>query len=97
MWVPYPRFKLSRQQALFGLEQVNVASTPLFSACPFKTVDSGNADDPFRRPCPAYSVMYRTLDGSCNNVDHPEWGAALRPFARFLPPDYRWVLIKLTL
>ncbi|KAF2360023.1 hypothetical protein FHG87_009222 [Trinorchestia longiramus] len=79
----HSRFQLSRQQALFGLEQVSVENTALFSACPFKSDDTA-----FRRPCPAYSVMYRTLDGSCNNADHPEWGAALRPFARFLPPDY---------
>uniref|UniRef100_T1IAX5 Uncharacterized protein n=1 Tax=Rhodnius prolixus TaxID=13249 RepID=T1IAX5_RHOPR len=28
---------------------------------------------------------YRTKDGSCNNVRHPEWGAAYTPFLRMLP------------
>ncbi|XP_019643307.1 PREDICTED: peroxidasin-like [Branchiostoma belcheri] len=31
---------------------------------------------------------YRTADGSCNNIDNPHWGAALRPFKRFMLPKY---------
>ncbi|XP_037780731.1 chorion peroxidase-like [Penaeus monodon] len=76
------QFLLTRQQALFGLEQVSLRNTALYDACPVKT------DEFSERPCPAYSVMYRTLDGTCNNLDKQEWGAAFRPFARFLPPDY---------
>ncbi|ROT69525.1 hypothetical protein C7M84_012292 [Penaeus vannamei] len=75
-------FLLTRQQALFGLEQVSLRNTALYDACPVKTEEFSE------RPCPAYSVMYRTLDGTCNNLDKQEWGAAFRPFARFLPPDY---------
>jgi len=76
------QMKLSRQEALFGLQHVDVQATPLASACPFKS------EAPFNRPCPAYSALYRTLDGSCNNKQRSQQGAALRPFARFLPPDY---------
>ena len=32
--------------------------------------------------------MYRTPDGTCNNVKHPTWGSSFMPFLRFLPPDY---------
>ncbi|KAK3577817.1 hypothetical protein CHS0354_028872 [Potamilus streckersoni] len=32
--------------------------------------------------------VYRTLDGSCNNLDHPEWGMAFRPQRRLLNPEY---------
>ncbi|XP_071091011.1 salivary peroxidase/catechol oxidase-like [Haliotis cracherodii] len=32
--------------------------------------------------------LYRTPDGSCNNLDHPHWGAANQPFRRYLPPEY---------
>ncbi|KAL3854991.1 hypothetical protein ACJMK2_014223 [Sinanodonta woodiana] len=32
--------------------------------------------------------VYRTLDGSCNNLNHPEWGMAFRPQRRLLNPEY---------
>ncbi|KAK3577813.1 hypothetical protein CHS0354_028865 [Potamilus streckersoni] len=32
--------------------------------------------------------VYRTLDGSCNNLNHPEWGMAFRPQRRLLTPAY---------
>uniref|UniRef100_V9GWQ8 Peroxidasin n=1 Tax=Craspedacusta sowerbii TaxID=128124 RepID=V9GWQ8_CRASO len=31
---------------------------------------------------------YRSIDGSCNNLNHPMWGAALTPFSRLLRPVY---------
>lgn len=31
---------------------------------------------------------YRSYDGSCNNFNHPMWGAALTPFSRLLIPNY---------
>jgi len=31
---------------------------------------------------------YRQIDGHCNNVQTPEWGANYSPFQRALPPDY---------
>lgn len=31
---------------------------------------------------------FRSFDGSGNNLAHPEWGAAHRPFVRWLPNDY---------
>ncbi|XP_066271451.1 eosinophil peroxidase-like [Branchiostoma lanceolatum] len=34
------------------------------------------------------SSKYRTIDGSCNNIDNPLWGSSLTPFQRFLPPIY---------
>lgn len=76
------RFLLTRQQSLFGLGQVSLRNTALFEGCPVKSEAFDEVS------CPAYSVMYRTMDGTCNNIDMPEWGAAYRPFARFLPPDY---------
>ncbi|XP_069697432.1 uncharacterized protein [Periplaneta americana] len=38
------------------------------------------------RSCPP--SKYRSLDGSCNNVRHPDWGASGTPFRRLFPPDY---------
>ncbi|XP_071944046.1 uncharacterized protein [Antedon mediterranea] len=31
---------------------------------------------------------YRTINGTCNNLDNVHWGAALTPMPRFLAPDY---------
>ena len=31
---------------------------------------------------------YRTIDGSCNNLQHPTWGQSIRPIGRRLPPQY---------
>ena len=34
------------------------------------------------------SSLYRTYDGSCNNVVNPSWGAANTPFVRIVNPKY---------
>ncbi|KAJ8918066.1 hypothetical protein NQ315_011523 [Exocentrus adspersus] len=36
--------------------------------------------------CP--ETKYRSLDGSCNNLKHPEWGMAMTRFRRLLPAEY---------
>ncbi|XP_041987312.1 peroxidasin [Aricia agestis] len=35
-----------------------------------------------------YHGKYRSIDGSCNNFDHPTWGASLTGFRRILFPIY---------
>lgn len=35
-----------------------------------------------------YHRRYRTLDGTCNNLQHPLRGAAIMPFSRLLDSDY---------
>ncbi|CAH8532540.1 unnamed protein product [Heterobilharzia americana] len=35
-----------------------------------------------------FHLRYRSIDGTCNNLNHPRWGAALVPFRRLLPPKY---------
>uniref|UniRef100_A0A0K0EPD5 peroxidase n=2 Tax=Strongyloides stercoralis TaxID=6248 RepID=A0A0K0EPD5_STRER len=35
-----------------------------------------------------YHKFFRTLDGSCNNLKHPTWGAGKTRYLRLLPPLY---------
>lgn len=35
-----------------------------------------------------YHAKYRSIDGSCNNLENPTWGASLTGFRRILPPTY---------
>jgi len=34
------------------------------------------------------TLCYRTIDGSCNNLNFPLWGKSLTSQARFIPPSY---------
>ncbi|XP_047738049.1 peroxidasin [Hyalella azteca] len=35
-----------------------------------------------------FHLKYRTIDGTCNNLDNPTWGSSLTGFRRILPPIY---------
>ncbi|KFM64222.1 Chorion peroxidase, partial [Stegodyphus mimosarum] len=37
------------------------------------------------------SSLYRTLDGSCNNLKHPRWGSLFSCHERLLPANYKGV------
>lgn len=45
------------------------------------------ANHPKMKACP--SLLYRTLNGSCNNEHHPSWGSAFSAYSRLLPPAYK--------
>lgn len=36
----------------------------------------------------ARNSPYRSIDGRCNNLIHPSWGAAITPQPRYLPAEY---------
>lgn len=40
------------------------------------------------RVCDEMAKMYRNLDGSCNNLESPNLGAAMTEYSRLLPADY---------
>nr|XP_045600702.1 peroxidase-like [Procambarus clarkii] len=39
-------------------------------------------------PAPCTPSKYRSVDGTCNNLKNPTWGASFTPFRRALPPEY---------
>lgn len=47
-----------------------------------------NGGKPGEPECPDKNDKYRSIDGSCNNFDHPYWGRSYVCHIRLLPPDY---------
>jgi len=91
------QFMLTRQQVVYGLERVELRSTDLFIECPFRLALERNGwqegPEGRQRPggeprCKGLDLLYRTADGTCNNLKHTSWGSSFMPFLRFLPPDY---------
>ncbi|GFN82743.1 40S ribosomal protein s21, partial [Plakobranchus ocellatus] len=39
--------------------------------------------------CSLTDLQYRTVDGSCNSLMHPDWGKSFAPSKRYLPPSYQ--------
>lgn len=37
--------------------------------------------------CDSYA-KYRTVNGSCNNLQNPTWGASMTPFYRYIDPEF---------
>ena len=79
---------LTRQQVVYGLERVELRSTDLYLECPFRFSAEGRQNPNFEPQCKGLDLLYRTADGSCNNLRNPTWGSAFMAFLRFLPPDY---------
>ncbi|KAF8782735.1 Chorion peroxidase like protein [Argiope bruennichi] len=65
---------LTSTQSREGLRHLSLANTVIADTCPKNS------------PCP--TTKYRTSDGSCNNLRHPEWGKAFHTYARVVPPRY---------
>ncbi|XP_069178968.1 chorion peroxidase [Procambarus clarkii] len=70
------RFDLTPLEAGFGLQQFDLSTTVLSETCPRDPV------------CQEKDRIYRTIDGSCNNLDHPMWGQARTGFQRLSLPHY---------
>ncbi|KAJ7454789.1 heme peroxidase [Mycena latifolia] len=74
-------WKLPTLLALFYLA---VTRTVLFTNNLFDTY----GDHPWPvKDCTGVNTAARTLDGSCNNLEHPAWGAAGTRFGRYVPID----------
>ncbi len=83
----FPRFMLTRQQVVYGLERVELARTSLFRDCPFTPRTRIRRQHNKKIACDR-TYPYRMADGSCNNLARPEWGVSFAPFLRFLPHVY---------
>lgn len=67
-------FQLSSVQRSEGLPRLSLVNTIIRDTCPKSS------------RCPP--TKYRTFDGSCNNLAHPDWGKAFHTYSRLLPPRY---------
>lgn len=78
------QFDLSSDELLNGLPLIDMSKTKFWSICPLLV----------RQDIKCELSRFRTFTGHCNNLKHPTWGAAMTPFARYLPPvhpDGIWV------
>ncbi len=50
-------------------------------------MDVGDMCNPVEPTCDE-STRFRSLDGTCNNLEKPLLGSRNRPFARFCPAEY---------
>ncbi|XP_042211663.1 peroxidase-like [Homarus americanus] len=70
------KLRLTPLQAGYGLQQISISDTVIANSCPA----------PPR--CEEKDRFYRTIDGSCNNLQNPRWGQARTTFQRLRPPQY---------
>lgn len=67
-------FNLSPQQGTFGLPKFSILNTVLGDTCPKQSF--------------CHPHKYRSTDGSCNNLQHQQWGSPGTALQRILPPKY---------
>lgn len=70
------KFDLSNDELLNGLPLIDMSKTKFWQICPLLVHQDIKCE--FAR--------FRSHTGHCNNMKHPTWGAAMTPFARYLPP-----------
>lgn len=72
------RFRLSPEEAGIGMSKFSLRDTIISDSCPaHPTCDRETAESPFR-----------TIDGSCNNLERTAWGKSKTQFQRALLPHY---------
>jgi peroxidase len=71
------QYGLTKDAVANGLPLIDTTKTVVEQYCP-----------PFLMTPKCEVQRYRSVEGLCNNLEHPEWGAAMNGHHRFLPPDY---------
>ena len=87
--LPFFSFALSPAQGTHALPVLSLVGTSL-------EAQSGAADDVCNsviddhdgRRCSTTDQKFRSIDGSCNNRKHPNWGMANVALQRLLDPKY---------
>lgn len=83
-------FGLSKNQGKFALPTFSTEDTNLALIREDEESDCGNVviDTNPAVNCRNSLTPYRSQDGSCNNIRHPNWGRANIALTRLLPPEY---------
>ncbi|XP_043257427.1 peroxidase-like isoform X1 [Colletes gigas] len=71
------RFGLDKDDCVRFISTLPLHGTLLSSACSTSPVTDCKTN-----------AKYRTIDGSCNNVENPSWGSAMTAYTRILFPQY---------
>lgn len=78
------QFDLSNDELLNGLPLIDMSKTKFWEICPLFV----------KQDIKCELTRFRSFTAHCNNLKHPTWGAAMTPYARYLPPvhpDGIWV------
>jgi peroxidase len=70
-------YGLSYEDIEKGLPQIDTSKTLIREVCP-----------PFLSGVECRPGKYRRVDGLCNNLENPTWGATMTPFQRLIGPLY---------
>lgn len=73
----YRRFGLDKNDCARYISTVGLRDTPLGKSC--AAVHSIECDE---------KSKYRSIDGTCNNIENPSWGSAMTAYTRVLFSQY---------
>jgi hypothetical protein len=83
---PYSSFESS---SIYGPLFTKSHSSPIYSSFPqYAQLQASGTICPAQPAGPCGKSKYRTLDGTCNNLENPAWGVANSKYARLLTPKY---------
>ena len=82
------RFGLSKDQGRFALPQFATAETTLILKQTDEESDCANTEAGPQSCNNFRNMVYRSEDGTCNNLKHSLWGRANVALTRLLAPDY---------
>ncbi|XP_012141528.2 salivary peroxidase/catechol oxidase isoform X2 [Megachile rotundata] len=71
------RFGLEKDDCARFISSLSLQGTPLSSSCSASQTMVCNP-----------RAKYRSIDGTCNNVENPTWGSAMTAYTRILFPQY---------
>ena len=84
----FSRFGLSKDQGRFALPQFATAETTLILKQTDEESDCANTESGPASCNNFRNMLYRSEDGTCNNLKHSLWGRANVALTRLLAPDY---------